>query len=137
MKRSLILLGCALGELVGCATTSQPMGFSGGYSDLQLSGDTFQVTFQGNGYTSRERVTDLLLLRAAELTVEQGYAYFIVVGRERDSQMGLTTFDRKTPVLITKHSGELTIELLHENRAGAYDARLIGGQLRRKYGLKE
>ncbi len=67
--------------------------------------------------------------------LENGASYFLVRGRDNDSQFGLTSFDGKTPALITKHRGEITIELLLENRPGAYDATLIAQQLKRKYGL--
>jgi hypothetical protein len=41
------------------------------------------LTFKGNGYTSRERATDFNLLRCAEVCLENGYKYFVIVdGKE-------------------------------------------------------
>src|SRR5216683_4899111 len=59
-----LLVALALG---GCVLTSatgyEPAGSDGGYSELQLGPDLFRIAFQGNPYTSQERVADLALLR--------------------------------------------------------------------------
>lgn len=80
--------------VTGCmtATPYQPerpgQAISGGYSDERLSENRFKVNFSGNNLTSRDRVEGYLLYRAAELTLQNGYDYFIIVDRltERDSQ---------------------------------------------------
>lgn len=63
----------------GCATTYQRTGFTGGYSETQLDENVFKVSFRGNGYTGRERVSDFTLLRSAELALENGYKYFVII----------------------------------------------------------
>ena len=65
--------------LSGCATTYQSSGFSGGYSETQLDENVFKVAFRGNGYTGREKVADFTLLRSAELSLQNGYKYFVVI----------------------------------------------------------
>ncbi len=72
--------------LTGCATAYQPDSFSGGYSSTQLDTNVFQVTFKGNGLTSRERANDFALLRAAELTLTHGYNYFIIINAQQYSR---------------------------------------------------
>ena len=47
-----------------CATTYQSEGLTGGFSETQLDENIFRVTFYGNGYTGKERVTDFALLRS-------------------------------------------------------------------------
>ena len=74
---SIIILMVAF--LQGCATAYQSKGFSGGYSETQLDANVFKVSFRGNGYTSRERASDFTLLRSAELAIQNGYKYFIVI----------------------------------------------------------
>ena len=74
---SIIILVVAL--LQGCATSYQRSGYSGGYSETQLDENVFKVSFRGNGYTGRERVADFTLLRSAELALQNGYKYFVVV----------------------------------------------------------
>ena len=78
MKYLLILILSSI-LLSGCATTYQSSGFSGGYSETQLDENVFKVAFRGNGYTGRERVADFTLLRSAELSLQNGYKYFVVI----------------------------------------------------------
>lgn len=56
----------------------------GGYSEKALGGNRYQVTFDGNTLTSRERVEGYLLYRAAELTVQNGFEWFRIVNRETE-----------------------------------------------------
>lgn len=72
----------------------------GGYSDFKLSEDSYQISFRGNGFTSREEVNHHLLTRAAELTKQNGYRYFIVLGFDQD--VGVT--ERTTPTTISSSS---------------------------------
>ena len=79
----------ALTLLAGCATATpyQPLGYPGergGFTNQQLDGTHWRVSFVGNSLTSRERVENYLLYRAAELTLQQGYSCFTVVNRDVD-----------------------------------------------------
>jgi hypothetical protein len=77
--------------LAGCATTYQPEGFSGGFSETQLDTNVFRVSFRGNGYTRAERAEELALLRSAELTLKNGFTHFAIIdGRSRE-QLGTYT----------------------------------------------
>lgn len=53
-------------------------GTHGGYSELRISPDRFRVKFHGNELTSRGRVESYLLYRAAELTLANGYDWFLI-----------------------------------------------------------
>ncbi len=74
----------ALLILTGCASPYQPIGFGGGFSETQLSENIFQINFRGNGYTSSERAGDFAMLRSAELTLENGYKYFVLADNRDD-----------------------------------------------------
>jgi len=89
MRKLAIALAVIL--LAGCATTYQPKSFTGGYSETQLGENVFQVSFRGNGYTSRERASDFNLLRSAELTLERGFRYFVIVDSEKYATTGTYT----------------------------------------------
>lgn len=65
--------------LVGCSTAYQRHGFTGGFDETQLQSEMYRVSFKGNGYTSSERAADLALLRCAEITLQNGYAFFAIV----------------------------------------------------------
>jgi len=80
----------------GCATPYQKSGFGGGYSDTQLQDDVFSVRFRGNAYTSRATVQKYLLLRCAELTVENGYDYFIILERADTAKHSTYTAPART-----------------------------------------
>ena len=66
----------------GCATPYQKVDFGGGYSETQLSENAFNVRFQGNGFTSSQRVSDLALLRCAELCLEHGFGFFVITEKQ-------------------------------------------------------
>lgn len=72
--------------LSGCATSYQSNGLTGGYSDTQLAPDVFRVVFCGNGYTEAERAQDFALLRAAELTLQQGFTCFAVIDEQNSTK---------------------------------------------------
>lgn len=68
-------------SLSGCATSyhGQNFFYSDGYRDSQLDENVFRVTFYGNGYTSPDRVSDFVLLRSAELALNEGFQFFALV----------------------------------------------------------
>jgi hypothetical protein len=80
----------ALSLLAACATATpyQPLGVrgaaSGGYSEQRLEENRYRVSFTGNEFTSRQRVENYLLYRAAELTLQAGYDGFTMVTRGTD-----------------------------------------------------
>ncbi|MBN8807569.1 MAG: hypothetical protein J0I47_04935 [Sphingomonas sp.] len=78
--------------LAGCMTetTYRPATGRGfereGYSERQIEPNRFLVMFAGNSVTSRETVERYLLFRAAELTVQQGFDYFVMADRDTDKR---------------------------------------------------
>jgi hypothetical protein len=67
---ALALAGCSLG------TGYQPMGLTGGYSEQQLSLDTYKIHVLANGWTDTRRAQEIAMLRASELTLNAGYNRF-------------------------------------------------------------
>jgi len=80
--------------LSGCATGYQRQGWTGGYSEMKVQDDIFKVGFRGNGYCGSGRAEDFALLRCAEVALENGYKYFIIL----DEKSGITTSAYTTPV---------------------------------------
>lgn len=70
-----LAMGAVL-TLAGCATGYGPKGATGGYTDERLDDAHYRVKFNGNGYASQERVWSFWIYRCAEITKQQGYAYF-------------------------------------------------------------
>jgi hypothetical protein len=77
---ALLLAGCAADP-----TPYQPAANGYGFSDQQVEGDRFRVTFAGNSATSLDTVRNYMLYRAAEVTVESGHDYFVVVDQNTQS----------------------------------------------------
>jgi hypothetical protein len=93
MKASALAVAAVLGLAAGlsaCATATpyQPdkpgAASSGGFSDVRLADNRFRVTFRGNSLTSRDTVEKYLLYRAAELTSQGGYDWFVMDNRQTD-----------------------------------------------------
>jgi hypothetical protein len=50
-----------------------------GYAQQQIERNRYRVSFSGNALTMRNTVQNYLLYRAAEVTVDSGHDYFVVV----------------------------------------------------------
>ena len=104
MRYRLIILIILVPIILGlgffaCATPPTPYqpeskgyGFRGGYSDQQLDADTFRVAFKGNEHTPASTVETYLLYRCAELAVEKGYDYFIIMDQKVVRKMGVYSY---------------------------------------------
>lgn len=97
-----LMIGMFVLLLVGCATPYTPNGVIGGYSDVQLNENTFKVTTKGNGYTSKDRVFELNLLRASYLTVENNFKYFLIADANTD--VSSATFVTPTTTTFNAYS---------------------------------
>jgi hypothetical protein len=83
----LILAGCATSGSTPYQPVSSANAVQGGYSEVRLAEDRYSVSFAGNRLTSREQVESFLLYRAAELTLERGYDWFVIVDRETEREV--------------------------------------------------
>ncbi len=81
---ALLLLVLLLPAIAGCAspTPYAPLSDRYGYKDSIIESHRYRVSFSGNSSTDRETVETYLLYRAAELTLEKGADYFVVVERD-------------------------------------------------------
>ncbi len=84
MKTMPALTLCAFVLLAGCATPYGPHQLAGGYSDVRIQNDVFRIVFDGNGFIHKSAVDYYALVRAAELTVQNGRGYFRVLGGDAD-----------------------------------------------------
>ncbi|WP_425410684.1 CC0125/CC1285 family lipoprotein [Hyphococcus sp.] len=104
MFRLLTLGGAALVMLAACATPTPygPASTGGGYgfSDQRIEENRYRITFRGNSLTSRETVENSLLFRAAELTLDRGYDFFIAV--ENDTEMS-TSYRSSGPAFYGRY----------------------------------
>lgn len=93
MKKVCVILAITV-LLGGCVSQYKPntSRANGGYEETMLAQDTFQVSFQGNDLTKSSRVRDFAMLRAAELSLQKGFPYFVVLN------MGTDTNSYQVPV---------------------------------------
>src|SRR5438270_371117 len=98
-----------------------------GYRESAVDPTTWIVSFAGNGSTTQETVERYTLYRAAELTNEKGFDYFIILNGAQNT----TTNSYSTAGTIyeftsdTKHSATKTIRMYKgarpEDNPNAYD----------------
>lgn len=129
--------------LSSCSTSYKPLGFGGGYTDQRIAEDMFQVSFQGNGYTGKEKVQSFLLKRCAEVTIENGYTHFIILNNNSGTDINYMANHQGTYgygkiqgqsniVAINKHSNSVVIRIKNNpsKEEVAYDADFILGNNR-------
>lgn len=156
--RIIYLLSIAV-ILSACATAYQKAGATGGYTETQLDTNVFQVSFRGNGYTARQRASDFTLLRSAELTIENGFNYFVVIDASQYTKnssfttptttygsataYGNTAYGSATTYggqtfHVTKPRATNTIVCFKEKPDGfSYNAKFIEKSLKEKYQLNK
>lgn len=126
--------------LSACATAYRSEGFMGGFSETALGPNMYRVSFQGSGVGEEGRVADFVLLRAAELTLREGYPYFFVAGA-RESSDAYAMASAASPVVVVggmNPRAEVTIIMANEREPGriTYEALFLQNSLRAKYRLR-
>jgi hypothetical protein len=86
--------------LAGCVSPYEKLGLGGGFSDFALTDGTYKISFRGNGYSSAELVQNYLLRRCAEITLQRGYKYFVILGANTSTKR----FAWTTPAQIQSNS---------------------------------
>jgi hypothetical protein len=78
MKTILTLLFVVL--MSACATPYGKYGLLGGFRDSRIDENTFSISVDTNGFTSQQTTSMQALYRAAELTVQSGFDFFVIAG---------------------------------------------------------
>ena len=139
MKKLLLLV--LIVSISGCATPYQSSGFRGGFKDTRLDDNSFMIDFKGNGFTSKERAYDFSLLRSAEITLENGYKYFIVMSEnEYSSEYKTQSYSSTdTKVSVSKPSAKKIIVCFKEKPKEyplVYNAKYIMEDICEEYGIE-
>lgn len=88
LAATLALSACATATPYHAASPTDPA-HSEGYRELRVEPERWRVAFAGNILTSRETVETYLLYRAAELTLQNGYDWFLAVERDTEEHVTL------------------------------------------------
>jgi hypothetical protein len=147
--RDAILVLLAL-SLAGCATGYQAKGWSGGFSETQLSPDTFMVNFAANAYTTPEQASDFAILRAADKSEALGCDHFAILNGAETATTGAVTvntaaYGENTAVStggvfpMVKPNSKLMVRCFKGQPEGvqAFDVGFIQSSIRGKYKLKQ
>lgn len=146
----------------GCATPYQSRDITGGFEEYFINEGVYKVSFRGNAYTAIEKAINFTLLRSAELTLEKGYNYFLILDEESyfketktkmPDRISVNSRVRETPDRIrlrvtVKHFPGQEISI-HKPRSSNtimmfqyppsdddyYDARFVTRTLKRQYDL--
>ncbi len=89
-----VFAALAVLALSACASTTpyqQAQGRGNGYSEQKLERDKFRIVFSGNTLTDRVTVENYVLYRAAEVTVQSGNDYFIMIEDTTDARRSFRT----------------------------------------------
>jgi hypothetical protein len=157
-KLSMLVIGVLI--LSGCATPYKGNGLIGGYSDMRIQDNIFRISFRGNGYTSAQKTMDFALLHSAEVTLKNGYKYFIVIDQNQSAKQlsyttpvtanttgmvypngmysGQTNYSGGETFNISKHRSSLTIACFvdrPQTGAFAYDAQQVLSNIGAAYGM--
>lgn len=131
VRKSLIALSAAC-LIAGCSTAYQPDGFSGGYSDKMLANNTVLVSFRVNRLTTTDTLHSYLLRRCAEVTLQDGFNYFVLVHEEDPTEATTDSLGSKV--------SSATIQMYQARaQAGAqsYDASFLLRQILAREGESE
>jgi hypothetical protein len=74
-----IAAACVSASIAGCASPYGQNTLFGGYSSKRLDATHWLVQYDGNGVTQREQVWAYWVYRCAEVTKQNGYAYFAML----------------------------------------------------------
>lgn len=141
MKRIKLFLILSIVFFMGCATGYNQTGFKGGYSETQVDVNVYEVTFVGNGYTSIEQASDFNLLRCSELTIANGYNYFVIRSQgDRSNQVYMmNNYGGNINMInrINKPGFTRYIEMLMDKPEGlSYNAIFVYKNIKDKYNIE-
>lgn len=95
--------------LVGCATHSPykaAKGDSSGYKEVALAANHYRVQFKINGQ-ARSSAQKYAFMRASELTIAQGYDWFVVEKRTTRTLNETDPFESSARPVVTRNCGLL------------------------------
>jgi hypothetical protein len=105
MRVQAVVLSLTMFGLFGaCAqpTPYQPEVDGYGYSEHQIEDNRYWVSFAGNSLTPARSVQDYWLYRIAELTLDHGYDYFIVVDRQLEQSTSHSESEHEIPPFVSE-----------------------------------
>ena len=105
--------------LSACGTTYQSQSWTGGFSEVQLDENIFEITFKGNAFVDASTVRDYAMLRAAEVTLDHGFEYFVVADEDNWTKIQTVTTGGNSST--TTYSGTVSGNMVSGTANTAYN----------------
>jgi hypothetical protein len=131
--------------LTACATALQPDNYVAHITSTRLGSDRFLVAYRGAAGNSDRATIDLTLLRSAEITLQHGFHYFIVVdSADPDAPIDITPqvgaddatlYDGERYHLASPGASNTIVCFRQKPQGFAYVALFVKASLRSKYDL--
>lgn len=138
IRLSLIVLIVAL---CGCSAYQPYNKGSGGFESTWMGGNTYKVFYAGGELGWKGTAKDFALLRCAEITLERGYAYFILLESGKEERCILNGYPIVFPTpgpMIQPYYYFISYTIVcykEKPDSSAYDAEATWKSIRAKHGL--
>ena len=92
MRRSVLALVLPAAALVaGCVSNPyRPYRSGAGYSEAEVAPDVYEIAYEGTSTMSIGRATALAKVRAAEVTIDEGFRHFEILERDSGQTLDVT-----------------------------------------------
>ena len=87
---------------------------------MPLGNGKYSIDVRGNGLTSAKQVQDIAMVRAADLTIQKGHNYFIVLGVGKDIKTSYSLTSNRLNS-FDNHFTILTIKMVSDSEAQKQD----------------
>lgn len=122
--------------LPGCGPALQPDNYADRIAVRELGDDRFAIDYRGAD--RGERAIDLVLLRSAEVALQNGFNYFIVIDAEgTDDGQQFNLYEDETYRLASPGLRNTIVCFQKQPSAFAYVALFVKASLRNRYGLDQ
>lgn len=129
MKNHILIIFTVL-LLAGCATSYHRKGFTGGYTDEAIGKNTFDVSFFGNGASNTNKVSDFAMLRAAEITLQNGCLFFTIEDKKELLEVS-SPFPKPVVKMI------IICFVDRPSSGNPYEASVVLSSLKQKHGISK
>jgi hypothetical protein len=127
--------------LNACATPLQSDNYAERIATTRLDDNRFLVDYRGGASNTDTETVDLTLLRSAEIALQHGFNYFIIIAATDSSlQVGAEdapSYDGQRYQLASPGASNNIVCFKQKPRGFAYVALFVKASLRNKYGLDQ
>lgn len=139
--------------LNGCATTYKPNSFwnDGGFSETELQPNIFRISFKGNEMLSDDKVSDYLMLRAAEVCDSRNKPFMKLENSNSKKSssgyipavMNVNSFGNGSGMITSvpafetfETNASALVTCLDKKTQGTWDTKFLVQSLKTKYNIK-